>query len=170
MADECTDLANKEQFTICIRWVSHDKIMNTSLVSEVNSIGADTLTHVIKDTLLRMNISLSNCRSQCYDGASNMSGSRTGIVTRICTEEKRAIYVHCYAHALNPAVGTTLKQSKICSDSMDVAFEISKLINFSPKDHSDDDSLSKRGIRTFCPTSILDNYNILKEVWDECLG
>ena len=24
MADECTDLANKEQFTICIRWVSHD--------------------------------------------------------------------------------------------------------------------------------------------------
>lgn len=80
-----------------------------------------------------MNVSLSYYRSQCYDGASNMSGARTGVATRISSEEKRAIYVHCYAHALNLAVGTTLKQSKICSDSLDVALEISKLIKFSPK-------------------------------------
>ena len=24
MADECTDIANKEQFTICLRWVGRD--------------------------------------------------------------------------------------------------------------------------------------------------
>ncbi len=24
MADECTDISNQEQFTICVRWVSND--------------------------------------------------------------------------------------------------------------------------------------------------
>ena len=42
----------------------------------------------------------------------------------------------CYGHALNLAVGDTLKQSRLCHDSMDTAFEISKLIRFSPKQNA----------------------------------
>ncbi len=69
-----------------------------------------------------MNISISNCRVQCYDGAANMCGSRNGCSTQICAEESHAIFVHYYGHAnkvLRSALGTTL--------------EISKLIKFSPR-------------------------------------
>ena len=44
---------------------------------------------------------LSACRGQCYDGASNINDNRYGLATQISTEEKCAIYVHCYGHALN---------------------------------------------------------------------
>ena len=86
MADECTDIANKEQFTINIRWgVSED----------LESTDANCLVFVIKEALLWIELQLSACRGQCYDGASNMSGNRNGVATQISTEEKRAIYVHC---------------------------------------------------------------------------
>ena len=62
-----------------------------------------------------------------------MSGSRNGVAARLRAEEMRAVYTHCYGHALNLAVGATLKQSKICCDAMEVAFEVTKLIKFSPK-------------------------------------
>ena len=47
----------------------HEKFMGLYLVL---SIDADTLVTVIKDCLLRMNLSLTKCRGQCYDGASNI--------------------------------------------------------------------------------------------------
>ena len=80
-----------------------------------------------------MKVKLSERRDQCYDGASNMSGSRNGVATQIIAEEKRAIYTHCFGHALNIAVGDAIKLSKVCRDALETAFEISKLIKFSPK-------------------------------------
>ena len=190
MADECTDIANKEQFTICIRWVGEDLLDHEDFIGlyEVESIHADCLVHAIKDALLRMSVKLSECRGQCYDGASNMSGSRNGVATQFMAEEKRAVYTHCYGHALNLAVGDTIKRSKVCCEALETAFEISKLIKFSPKRNTAfnrikaeiaEDSGSGVGIRTLCPTrwtvrgnsigSILENYVILNQLWEECL-
>ena len=52
MADECSDVANKEQFTICIRWVDQDLQDHEDFIGlyEVESISADCLTEAIKDT------------------------------------------------------------------------------------------------------------------------
>ena len=99
----------------------------------MEDITSDNLVHAIKDTLLRMNLSVSNCRGQCYDGASNMSGHRNGVSTQITAEESRALYTHCYAHSLNLAVSDAIKQSKMCQGALDTAYEITKLIKFSPK-------------------------------------
>ena len=108
--------------------------MKTTLESiKVGNITADSLVHTIKDVLLRMKVKLSEQRDQCYDGASNMSGSRNGVATQIIAEEKCAVYTHCCGHALNIAVGHAITQSKICRDASETAFEISKLIKFSPK-------------------------------------
>ena len=76
MADECSDVANKEQFTICIRWVDQDLQDHEDFIGlyEVESISADCLTQAIKDTLLQVGLKISGCRGQCYDGALNMSG------------------------------------------------------------------------------------------------
>ena len=53
MADECTDIANKEQFTICLRWVGRDleDHENFTGLYQVNSITADSLIFHIKDAL-----------------------------------------------------------------------------------------------------------------------
>ena len=180
MADECTDKSNKEQFTICMRWVGEDLQDHEDFIGlyEVDSIDAKSLVLAIRDTLLRMGLFLSQCRGQCYDGASNMSGSKGGVAAQLLAEEKRAVYTHCYAHALNLAVGKTLKESKVCCDALDTAFEICKLIKFSAfdriKSQTEEDLVASVGIRNFCPTrwtvrgnsvgGILENYNILNDL------
>ena len=67
--------------------------------------------------------------------------------------------MHCYAHAL--AVSYIVKQSKVCCEALEVAYEISKLIKFSPKRNASfnaikaqiaDEDGFKGGICTFCPT------------------
>ena len=145
----------------------------------------------MRDAILRLNFSMENCRGQCYDGAANMSGARKGVASQLLSQESRAIYTHCYGHALNLAVANTIKQSVVCRDSLDVAFEITRLIKFSPKRsaaldaikavHQDasDSAPSAAGIRLFCSTrwtvrgdaiaSIIDNYESLNELWDSCL-
>ena len=194
MADECTDVSNKEQFVICIRWVD-----NTPLIDHedcvglygVDTIDSNTLMQSIEDVLLRMGLLLSQCRGQCYDGASNMAGCKNGVATQIQAKEKKAILTHCYGYALNLAVSDCIKQSKLCQDAMDSAFEISKLIRYSPKRNAafnrirvenatdDDSAVHSVGIRALCPTrwtvrgdaieSILEHYITLKQLWEECL-
>ena len=135
MADECSDVSNKEQLTICIRWVDQDLKDHKSLIGlfQVDDITADSLTHAIKVALTQIGLDLSSCRGQCYNGSSNMSGARNGVASQITCVEKCALYMYCYGHALNFAVGQKVKQSKICCEALEVAFEIMKLIKFPPK-------------------------------------
>ena len=60
-----------------------------------------------------MNLELNKCRGQCYDAASNMAGIRNGTATQILKGEPRAVYTHCYGHALNLAACDTVR-SKRC--------------------------------------------------------
>ena len=81
MIDETVDSSNQEQAVMVFRWVDkflevHEEFMGLYMVP---SIDADTLVTVIKDCLVRMNLSLTKCRGQCYDGASNMSGANKGV-------------------------------------------------------------------------------------------
>ena len=101
LADECTDCSNKEQFTVNIRWVDPHLTEHEDFIGlyQVNTIDAESLVSSIKDVLLRMNVNVADCRGQCYDGASNMSGARKGVAAIITQEESRALYTHCYALA-----------------------------------------------------------------------
>jgi len=63
---------------------------------------------------------------------------------------------------LNPAVGSTLKQPKICNNTFNMAYEVSKLIKFSPKRNTaldqviveeSDDAPPGIGIRKYCPNT-----------------
>ena len=42
-----------------------------------------------------------------------MSGCRSGVAKLISSIEPRAVFTHCYGHALNLAANDTLKQSKL---------------------------------------------------------
>lgn len=187
MADEVTDSSNREQFVLCFRSVSNSFEVSEDLIGlyNVDDITSATLVSTIKDVLLCFTLSISNCRGQCYDGASNMAGIKSGVATVLQKEEPRAILTHCYGHSLQLAVSDTVKQVKLMQDTLDVTLEISKLLKYSPKRHTlfnklkDELAPEKPGFRVLCPTrwtvrasslqSVLDNWQPLQDLWDECL-
>ena len=83
MADEVTDCSNKEQFVICLRWVDNNLTPHEDFIGLyfVDNISTATVVACLKDVLTRMNLSIQNCRGQCYDGSSNMVGAKKGIAT-----------------------------------------------------------------------------------------
>ena len=191
MIDETTDISNREQVTIVIRRVNEDLEVFEEFLGlyHVESIAAEALTAVIKDSLVRMNLSLKNLRGQCYDGCSTMSGKKSGVAKRISDEEERAVFTHCYGHSLSLAACDSVKRSKIMKNALETTHEITKLIKYSPrrdaifsKLKAESDSVSGNstaGIRVLCPTrwtvradallSIKNNYSVLLDTWDEAL-
>ena len=58
-------------------------------------------------------ITAEQCRGQCYNGASAMAGCKTGVSTELLQKEPRALYTHCYGHALNLALQETVKSNRV---------------------------------------------------------
>ena len=76
MADEATDNSNNEQLAVCIRQVDNKFEVHEDFIGihTVENIKSYALVTVLQDILIRLNTPLSNCRGQCYDGTSNMTG------------------------------------------------------------------------------------------------
>ena len=64
---------------------AHEKFVG---LYALETIKADHIVQVLEDTLLRMQSHLTSCRGQTYDGASNMSGKRSGVATQMQKQEK----------------------------------------------------------------------------------
>ena len=58
MPDEVTDIINKEQFVICIRWVDNDLNANEDFIGlhELSVTNAETLAFILKDVVLRLGL------------------------------------------------------------------------------------------------------------------
>ncbi len=151
-----------------------------------DSIDAASIAFIITDLLQRFNLSIGKLYGQCYDGASAMSGSKSGVATRIRELEPRAFYIHCYEHALNLAACDTLKKSRVMKDVIELTLEITKLIKYSPRRENIfqkvKDNLPSSacpGIRILCPTrwtvraesleSITNNFEALQQTWEEAI-
>jgi hypothetical protein len=185
MADETADVSNKEQVVICIRWVDDDLEINEEFIGlyQVGTIDAATLTKVISDVLLRLNLVITKCRGQCYDGAKNMTGEKTGVATNFKAKEPRCLFTHCYGHAINLACADSIKNCDVMKDALDTSHEITKLIKKSPKRDAKLEEIRQTlpedavhaGIRLLCPTrwtvradalnSIIVNFRNLQELW-----
>ena len=57
-----------------------------------------------------------------------MVGAKTGVATHINEIESHAHLTHRYGHALQLAVGETIKAIKIMRYTLDTAFELNKLL------------------------------------------
>lgn len=170
-----------------LRWVDEELLVHEDFVGlyEVPCIEASTLVHVVKDTLLRLNLTLTKARGQCYDGASNMTGVRNGVAKRIQDEQPNAFFTHCYGHSLNLAVSDTVRQCNTMKSALETTHEITKLVKYSPRregifrDLKGEMSPGSPGIRVLCPTrwtvradsmqTIIQNYSVLQELWDKAV-
>ena len=66
---------------------------------ELPDIKSDSIVTAIKDSLIRMQLFLSNLRAQAYDGASNMFGKNTGVSVQIAAKQPKALLTHCRGHS-----------------------------------------------------------------------
>ena len=97
--------------------------------------------------------------------------------------EKGAVFTHCYGYVLNLAVADVVKQSKLVRGVLDTVGEISKLLKRSPRRNSlfeqvkESISPGTTGFCMLCPTkwtvkaaylqSVIDNYDMFQDFWDE---
>ena len=81
MTDECVDGANKKQLVICFRYVDENVDVHEEFIGlyECPNILANTIVARLQDVMLRLNLQLSRCRGQCYDGGSNMADCKSRV-------------------------------------------------------------------------------------------
>jgi len=135
IVDVATDVSNREQLAVCIRWVDkefniHEDPVELIQVPKTNSL---TLTGTLKDCLIRLCLPISQCRGQAYDGASNMSGYLNGVAAQIQKNVPSALFVHFSAHCTNLCLQSVGRQCVSIRDALDIVMEISQLIRYSPK-------------------------------------
>lgn len=135
IADESSDISGKEQLAFCIRVVNSELVAKEYFLGlyQVKSTTSESIFEVIKDILFRFGLDIHKIRSQCYDGAANMSGAHRGVAAKIAEVEPRAIYIHCYAHCLNLAIQDSIKSVQILRNTMDVVHEVATVVKGSPK-------------------------------------
>lgn len=154
MLDETPDSGRLEQVSICCRIVSKKLIVKEYFLGFYNTKGttADELLNVVKGVFLRLELDFSKLRGQCYDGASNMSGRKNGLQTKIQQIEERALYVHCNAHNLNLVVQDALTEVQWARQYIGITREIITFIQGSPKRMMEFKDYKTQSLIPYCPT------------------
>ena len=93
--DETKDVSKQKQLSLVLRYM-YEGVVHERFVSYTHceQLHASALIFQVLDVF---QINIKNCISQCYNGASVMSGAYSGVSARILEENKRAICIHCHA-------------------------------------------------------------------------
>ena len=116
IADEYTDISNKEQVSICVRWIDPESLSayeDFLGFCEVRDSKSETIVKAIQNALVRFQLPFSKLRTQTYDGASNMMERKSGVATKIKEIQKNALETHCHGHSLNLSVKDVTSQCKL---------------------------------------------------------
>ncbi|KAI6661790.1 hypothetical protein LOD99_9857 [Oopsacas minuta] len=103
LEDGTRDRNNIEHVSIGIRYVRKGKVFE-SLVNVATTLSSDakTMANLTLEILRNNGLDSKRLLSQCYDGASVMSGRKGGVQTLIQEELHRKVpYVHCFNHRLH---------------------------------------------------------------------
>ena len=130
MADETTDVSNKKQLVICICWVDNCFVIHEDFIGmhPLERTNADQVVAILKNALLRINLTIQRVHKQCYHGAATKADEKTGIATQIKTITGKSLYKHRYGHDSNLNVADAIKSVQCISDSLKTVREIGKLV------------------------------------------
>ena len=80
-----------------------------------------------------MNLQLTQCRGQAYDGAANMAGRLSGVAMRLQSEQNSILFVHCMAHCLNLCLQDCAHNCSCVRTTLGVTSDLANFIRASPK-------------------------------------
>uniref|UniRef100_A0A1X7TXN3 DUF4371 domain-containing protein n=1 Tax=Amphimedon queenslandica TaxID=400682 RepID=A0A1X7TXN3_AMPQE len=117
LADESKDISKHEQLSIAFRYVLHGKTMERFVgYTLATDLTAQSLAKYIMAKMDDLKVNPEHLVSQCYDGASVMSGSNAGVHKFIKERSPQAVYIHCCAHRLNLVLVDVAKRNRAASD------------------------------------------------------
>lgn len=105
-ADGTRDPTNTENISVVVRYVKGGKVKESLIgMPTTDDYDAESLASLILKTLNECGLDCSNILSQCYDGASVMSGQHGGVQKKLQEKlQKQIPYVHCFNHQLHLVV------------------------------------------------------------------
>ena len=135
IADEVTDISNKEELSLVIRYLHEEQVREVFVdFVEVERITGQVFgrnhSQVAQES--QHLYSPADMCGQCYDGASNMAGPRAGVQSVVRRDAPKAMYVHCAAHQLNLSVVSACKIQAFKNAESYVG-EIARFFSFSPE-------------------------------------
>lgn len=137
IVDETPDTSHKEQLSITVRYVHGQNVEERLLsVKKVEETSSETLMKTVCEAFKEYNIDVKNLRGQCYDGASNVSGSHTGLQARLKELSPSTMFVHCYAHVLNLIIVDTMTSNRTARDFFGVLQNLYVFIQMCTKRHA----------------------------------
>lgn len=91
--DETQDMKKHEQVSIVLRYCDTQLNVFESFIGfyRTDKMDGESLSNLLKHTLLTLGLKIENIRGQCYDGAASMRGSYSGVAKRIKDENKLAL-------------------------------------------------------------------------------
>ena len=153
LANETSDIEKKEQFSICVRYISTENtkglLREDFLGFEVaKDLSGQSLAMLLMQMLTRLGLNLNAMAGQGYDGAANMSGRFRGVQAIVKESYPTALYTRSSSHRLNLVISQacgekTLKRTTTTIQDVIVFF------NNSPKRTL----LLKEAIATLLPHS-----------------
>ena len=139
IADESTDVTNKEQISICKPFFDrkedgkhHIRGEFLTFVHADKGTNAEELTTKFLETIQSVGLSANDMRAQGYDGVNVMSGHVSGVQTQIRQVNPVAVYVHCRPHVLNLRIVHASKLPLV-RNIMDTMQEFTLAFKFSAK-------------------------------------
>ena len=161
-----------EELSIVLRYVLGSEIKEVFVdFVEVSGITGEVLARNILQWLQEHGLSLTDMRGQCYDGASNMSGARSGCKSIVQQEAPLAMYYHCAAHRLNLAVVSACN-IQVFKNAESYVGEIARFFSFSAKrqrllDVAIDSTPKAKKLKDACRTrwvQRIDSYAVFLEL------
>ena len=104
MADEATDLRNRTELSVCLRYLTSSGCAIECFV-DLQPVSDTTAATVTSSIITILGIDCSKIIVWvAFDGASNMSGHISGVQTRLREQKcEESTYVHCRSHLLQLA-------------------------------------------------------------------
>ena len=94
-----------EYLPLCLRFVEEKYDIREELVSfKLARVRATDIANAIVSMLEELGLSLGDLRGQGYDGASTMSGEKSGVQKQLRDIQPKALYTHCAGHSFNLAI------------------------------------------------------------------
>lgn len=107
IVDETSDIEHHEQLSIVNRYFDSQKNRRVETLiglKRMSSVNAESIFNMLTSVLQQFSKDWSTVLAVCFDGASTMSGSISGLQARCKRENNTLFYIHCYAQCLNLAL------------------------------------------------------------------
>lgn len=121
LADGTKDKRGRENFALGIRYVKESKAYESTLcIKTTEELDAHSLAELTLNILQESDINTDYLLSQCYDGASVMSGKRGGLQAIMQQKLNRPVpYVHCCNHRLHLVVVKAIHEVSVVKQFFD---------------------------------------------------